>query len=38
METVIRVAVMYALVFIGLRILGKREFSQLFPSTSSFCC
>lgn len=29
METVIRVAIIYLLILIGLRILGKREFSQL---------
>lgn len=32
METVLRVAVVYALVLAGLRILGKREFAQLSPS------
>jgi uncharacterized membrane protein YcaP (DUF421 family) len=31
METVIRVAVIYLFVLVGLRILGKREFSQLSP-------
>lgn len=29
METVIRVALIYVFVFVGLRLLGKREFSQL---------
>lgn len=31
METVIRIAVFYLLIMISLRILGKREFSQLTP-------
>ncbi len=31
METVIRVAVIYALIVLGLRVLGKREFGQLSP-------
>lgn len=31
METVIRVAVIYLLVFAGLRVMGKREFGQLSP-------
>ena len=31
METVLRVAVIYLLVFAGLRVMGKREFSQLSP-------
>lgn len=32
METVIRVTMIYFLILIGLRVLGKREFSQLSPS------
>jgi uncharacterized membrane protein YcaP (DUF421 family) len=31
METVLRVAAIYLLVFAGLRVMGKREFSQLSP-------
>jgi uncharacterized membrane protein YcaP (DUF421 family) len=31
METVIRVAIVYVFVLVGLRLLGKREFSQLSP-------
>ena len=31
METVIRVAIIYLIIVIGLRVLGKREFSQLSP-------
>lgn len=31
METVIRVGIIYVFIFIGLRIMGKREFSQLAP-------
>jgi uncharacterized membrane protein YcaP (DUF421 family) len=31
METVLRVAVVYVAIFIGLRVMGKREFSQLSP-------
>lgn len=31
METVVRVAIVYVAIFIGLRVLGKREFSQLSP-------
>lgn len=29
METVIRVAILYVLIIAGLRVMGKREFSQL---------
>lgn len=32
METVIRVAIIYIVIYGGLRILGKREFSQLAPA------
>lgn len=31
METVIRVAVIYLVILVGMRLLGKREFSQLSP-------
>lgn len=31
METVIRVAIIYVFIVVGLRVLGKREFSQLSP-------
>jgi len=31
METVVRVAIVYVAIFVGLRALGKREFSQLSP-------
>src|SRR5690606_17975311 len=31
METVIRVAIVYAMIVLGLRVLGKREFGQLAP-------
>lgn len=31
METVIRVTLFYVLILLGLRVLGKREFSQLSP-------
>jgi uncharacterized membrane protein YcaP (DUF421 family) len=31
METVLRIAIIYVFVLIGLRLLGKREFSQLSP-------
>lgn len=31
METVLRVAVIYVFVLVGLRVLGKREFSQMSP-------
>lgn len=31
METVLRVIVIYAVIFIGLRVLGKREFGELSP-------
>ena len=31
METVIRIAIIYAFVFAGLRVMGKREFSQMAP-------
>lgn len=31
METVLRIAVIYLLVFAGLRVMGKREFGQLSP-------
>lgn len=31
METVVRVAVIYFVILIGLRVVGKREFSQLSP-------
>lgn len=31
METVLRVAVVYLFIFIGLRVMGKREFGQLAP-------
>lgn len=31
METVIRVAIIYLVILVGLRIMGKREFSQLSP-------
>lgn len=31
METVIRIAVIYVFVFVGLRLMGKREFSQMAP-------
>jgi len=31
METVIRVAIIYVLIIAGLRVMGKREFSQLSP-------
>lgn len=32
METVLRIAFLYALVLAGLRVIGKREFAQLSPS------
>jgi uncharacterized membrane protein YcaP (DUF421 family) len=31
METVIRVTIFYLIILIGLRVMGKREFSQLTP-------
>lgn len=31
METVVRVAIIYVFILVGLRIMGKREFSQLSP-------
>jgi uncharacterized membrane protein YcaP (DUF421 family) len=31
METVLRVVIIYAVIFAGLRVLGKREFGQLSP-------
>jgi uncharacterized membrane protein YcaP (DUF421 family) len=31
METVVRVALVYVVIFVGLRVMGKREFSQLSP-------
>ena len=31
METVVRVALVYVAIFVGLRVMGKREFSQLSP-------
>ena len=31
METVLRIAIVYVFVFIGLRVMGKREFSQMAP-------
>ena len=31
METVIRIAIVYVFVYIGIRVMGKREFSQMAP-------
>ncbi len=31
METVIRVVIIYIFIVVGLRVVGKREFSQLSP-------
>jgi uncharacterized membrane protein YcaP (DUF421 family) len=31
METVLRVVIIYAVIFVGLRVLGKREFGELSP-------